>query len=636
MSTETEIDVELRSLKGPAISEAVGANLDKRGPGKAGTSDVLARQAAPAADPRGDRPGALTWEDLQQRNAEWSGQFWAECRALYSGGPRLLGDAKVLERLFPKHMHEDAAVYEARKSRAHYYPYAGTICEELLAGLAADPLRVSFGEMDDKGDQAGDDWWTPFVSDVTGESDKIPGEDDNGEGGCSMHHFSVDMVREMLQTRFTWVLADLPLAPIDAPPTSALDEDKEGLTDPYLCLVPAEQIVDWEYDDQGNLLWAMHLTERQLRLSPTDRRDKLTATYTLWLPTGWAKYVVVYDPKQPPVKETKYEPADWGPHPFKRVPLERVELAEGMWAMGKLHSLAREHFNKRCAASWAEYKALFAVLYEFLGPEEGAMPIAEAQQDPDRAIAQTRGQGYTQTRGKDDDARYVGPDVAPFTEARESCAEVMREMHRVMYSMAQSADMGKQALARSGESKSQDKAATEVILMAFGQVVRRAVRRLLGLIALGRSEVVPPCQVHGQEKFDATSLADAISQAVELFNGLPIASITFAHMALLRLYLQYLGDSVTDQQRDEIRTQIEQVVTAESLAQGMLVTAGAAATVRAKGEVDASNKDAGDGEPDGDEEDGAAGGGAKGGKAGGKPPQRPIRTLPRRGGKGKR
>lgn len=615
MGLETEIDVELRGLGGPELDGAVGDNLSKRGPMKPGTSDVLTRREA-RPDPRGDKPGPLTWADLQQRNAEWKGEYWAECRALYSGGPRLLQDPKVMARLFPMHLYEDAQVYEARKARAHFYPYAGTICEELLAGLAADPLRVTFGEPDEKGETEGDEWWSPFVADVTGESDKIPGEGDE-DGGCSMHHFSVEIVREMLQTRHTWVLADLPLAPIDNPLASELEEREAGLTDPYLCLIPAEQVVDWEYDDAGNLLWALLLTERMLRPTPGDRRKNITATYTLWTATGWGKYVVTYDPTQPPAKETSYDPADWGPHAFKRVPLERVELSEGMWAMGKLHSLAREHFNKRCASSWAEYKALFAVLYEFLGPEEGALPVAEAQQDPDRAINQTRGQGYTQTRGKDDDARFVGPEVAPFVEARESCADVMREMHRVMYSMAQSADMGKQALARSGESKQQDKAATEVILMAFGQVMRRAVRRLLGLVALGRGEVVPPCQVQGQEKFDSTSLSDAITQAVDLFNGLPIASITFAHLALLRVYLQYLGDSITDEQRAEIRQQIEQTVTAENLAQGMLATAGAAATARATAEAKSEN------EPLDDEEDDKPGGKPK-------PAERPIKSMPRR------
>lgn len=620
MALETEIDVELQGMGGPQLDAAVGGALAKRGPMREGTSDVLKSQA-PRLDPRGDQPGPLTWGDLQQRNGEWRGEYWAECRALYSGGPRLLDDPKVMERVFPTHLYEDTTVYQARKSRAHYYPYAGTICEELLAGLAADPLRVTFGELDDKGDPViakGEEWWSSFVSDVTNESDQIPGEDDE-EGGCSMHHFSVGVVREMLQTRHTWVLADLPLAPIDQPFDSARDEEEAGTTDPYLCLIPAEQVVDWEYDDAGSLLWALLLTERMVRTDPTKRRKNITATYTMWSATGWAKYVVEYDPAHPPPLTSSYDPIDWGPHPFRRVPLEKVELSEGMWAMGKLHSLAREHFNKRCASSWAEYKALFAVLYEFLGPEDGAVPVAEAQQDPDRAVSQTRGQGYTQTRGKDDDARFVGPEVAPFVEARESCADVMREMHRVMYSMAQSADMGQGALKRSGASKQQDKDATVVILMAFGQVVRKAVRRLLGMVALGRGEVVPPVHVAGQEKFDATGLEQAIAQAVELFNGVPMASITFAHRALLRLYLQYLGDSITDEDRREIREQIEQNMTAENLAQGMMATAGAAAAAKAKAEVEGVDE-----EDEGDEGKAPPKGKAKPGA------ERPIRSMPRR------
>jgi hypothetical protein len=631
-SLETEVDQDLHQLKGADLNGIVGANLDKRGPGSRGTRNPAADQPAPVVDNaerRGAQPPPLTWGDLQCRNPEWLGEFWEECRALYAGGPRLLADAKVLKRLFPAHMFEDSGVYAERLKRAHYYAYPGTICEELLAGLSADPLRVDFGELDEHGDAQGDEWWTKFVTDVTGEASKLPGEDDE-EGGCSMHHFAVCALREMLQTRHAWILADIAALPLDVPLATDADEIDAGLDDPYLCLVPAEQVVDWEYDDDGDaLLWAMLLTERSIRTTPGGRRTLLRATYTLWDATGWAKYIVEYSPDQKPTMERLVPAADWGLHPFGRVPLERVELKEGMWAMGKLHSLAREHFNKRCAASWAEYKALFAVLYEFQGTEEGAVPVA--QQDPDRATNQVRGQGYTQVRGKDDSAAFVGPDTAPFTEARESCAETMREMHRVMYSMAQSADMDSQAKARSGVSKQADKSQTETILLAFGETMRKAVRRLLGVVALGRKEVVPPVRVHGLEKFDSIAVADAIEQAVEVFNGLPMASALFAQLLLERTYRQILGDSLTPDQLAKLREQIAEYASPEALAQGMLATAGAAAAAKAKGQADQLDENGDPIDPNAD----PAGDGAPPAKGGKAPPDRPIKSIPRPPGKGK-
>lgn len=523
---------------------------------------------------------SMTWADLKVRHPEWRGDYWEECRALYSGGNKLLGNPKVLERLFPAHFFEAPQVYAERKKRAHYYPYAGTIMDHLLAGLGTDPLTLSFRDVDPetgeelepKTDAA--DWWESWVTDVTDEAERpadygLEDEDDedDDEGGRTLHDFTVDVLREAMQTCTAWVLADLPRA--DDRPDAPKDQ---GLTDPYLCIVPAEQVIDWQCDDRKRLTWAMILTVEQTRATPKDRRGAQRHTFVLWDALRWVKYVVDVDPANPPQDDVSYQPVDGNDHDFGRVPLERLTLPEGLYAMGKLHSLSREHFNKRCAMSWAEYKSLFAVLYEFLGPEDAnGMPIAEAQQDSNRAVNQIRGQGYTQVRGKDDKAMFVGPDPAPYTQARESCNDAMREMHRVMFSMALSASMDKAALQRSGESKVQDNATTAVLLDAFGAIARRFVRRLLVLAALGRGEAPPSSRLTGGEQFDVSGTNDAIAEAIDIFNGVPMKSPTFAKLYLARLYFKALGE-VTPEQRQTILDEIDEQQTAEELmmAQGMM------------------------------------------------------------------
>ncbi|HUS27596.1 MAG TPA: hypothetical protein VMZ53_03785 [Kofleriaceae bacterium] len=527
-------------------------------------------------------PSAMTWSDFQQRHPEWRGDYWAECRALYAGGDRLLGDKAVLERLFPMHLHEVQKIYEERKKRSHYYPYAGTIIDHLLAGLGTDPLRVSFALEDDQGKRElppAAKWWERWVQDVTdtaerpsdyGLEDDDDGEDDD-EGGTTMHSFIVDVLREALQTRTAWVLADLPPLDPDAPAPiidSKLAAEQLGKADPYLCVVPAEQVIDWQTSDDGKRLeWVIVMTQEQIRPSPKERRGLVRHTYVIWDAEVSTKYQIDIDPANLPAAEHPVPVASGPtPHGFGRVPIERLVLPEGLFAMGKLHSLAREHFNKRCAMSWAEYKSLFAVLYEFLGPEDGTgMPVPMAQMDGNRAANQIRGQGYTQVRGKDDDARFVGPDVAPFKEARESCNDAMREMHRVMFSMALSANMDSAALQRSGDSKAQDSATTAVLLDAFGQIVRRFFRRMLVLAALGRGEAPPKCRVEGLEQFDVSGVADAISEAVELLNGVPILSPLFRELFLARLYTKVLGD-VSHEQTAKIREQIRDAISAEETA----------------------------------------------------------------------
>lgn len=567
----TQADVELQHApRGAELASAVAQRMRDRAPTSAGTYTA----------PQSAAPMALTWGDFQERHPDWRGEYWAECRALYAGGDRLLGDKSVLERLFRKHLHEDPKIYEERKARAHYYPYAGTIIDHLLAGLGTDALRVSFAVEDEEtGERKLDpraEWWERWVADVTDTAERpsdygLDDEDDedDDEGGTTMHAFIVDVLREALQTRTAWVLADLPYVDPDAPMPavdSKLAAEKHGLADPYLCVVPAEQVIDWQTDDKGRLEWAIIMTQEQVRATPKDRRGIVRHTFVLWDADRWVKYQIDVDPQIPPSKETVVEIVDGNTHGFGRVPIERLVLPEGLFAMGKLHSLAREHFNKRCAMSWAEYKSLFAVLYEFLGPEDNnGMPVAMSQQDGGRATNQVRGQGWTQVRGKDDSAEFIGPDTAPFTEARESCNDAMREMHRVMFSMALSANMDKAALQRSGESKEADSATTAVLLDAFGKIARRFLRRLLVLAAVGRGEASPTCHVEGLEQFDVSGVASAIQEAVDFFNGIPVLSPTVRELALAKIYAKYLGDT-TPEQMVKIRAEIKEAISAEQMA----------------------------------------------------------------------
>jgi hypothetical protein len=560
------IGAQLDSLPGgPALAAATALNMRLRSDAPAGgTATAQLNLASDAL--------SLTWGDLCARHPEWLGDYWAECRALYAGGQRLLADPALMKRLFPQNLYEDAAVYEQRKRRAHYYPYPGTIIDHLLAGLGTDPLKVSFTLLDaDDGKAQEPDakakWWQEWVSDVTDEAERpadygledTNDEDEDDEGGRSIHRFCVDTLREALQTRTAWVLADLPRA--------GEEEPGEGL-DPYLRLIPAEQVVDWQYDDEGRLTWAMVLTCAQIRLTPKDRRKAVRHTFVVWDAYQWLKYVIDVDPAKPPHVDEVFRPIDGGPHAFGRVPLECLALPEGLYAMGKLHCLAKEHLNKRCAMGWAEYRSLFAQLYEFLGPSDGSQSgtdLPTIASDQNRTTNQVRGVGYTQTRAAGDDARYVGIDPAVFVAARESCNDAMREMHRVMFSMALSANMDNAALQRSGESKQQDHATTAVVLDALAALLHPFVRRLFVLASLGRGEAVPKASITGLESFDVTGVNDAIALAIDVFNGIPQKSPRFAELFLSKTYGTILGD-VPQDDAELIREQIRESLTAEEMA----------------------------------------------------------------------
>ncbi len=512
-----------------------------------------------------DKSG-IPYKTLKERNPEYLGEFWTECRALYAGGARLLRDEAVMNRLFPKNGTGEAQdLYQMRKDRAFFLSYPGEIIDHLLAGLAQDPLRLSAGQDDHGEERPLPEWWDEFAEDVSPP----------GGQRQSMHAFGVDCLREMFITQSAWILVDLPSRDPEAPPLqSKLDEERAGLLSPYLCLMPSDHVIDWQTDDEtGELEWVLCYWSSKKRDNLRASRSAVTERWVYWTRERWERYEHTWTPGAQPKGEEIVPLADSGTHPFGVVPMVRLQVPDGLYAMGKLHSPAREHFNKRCAVAHAENMSLFAVLYEFNGTEQqGAFtpsmaPISAAQMDPRRSVNQVRGQGYTQIRGHQDNAKYIGPDPGPFKEARESCAELMREMHRVMFAMALSANMDSAALQRSGDSKAQDGESIATILTKVGEILRDGFDVVLELVALVRKEkdLLGEMRTCGAEKFDAAALAAMIDEAVSLTNGVPMRSPTFLRLYLYRLYKRALGPDVKSDDLETIREELDTAVTAEAL-----------------------------------------------------------------------
>jgi hypothetical protein len=505
--------------------------------------------------------------DLCERHPEYMGDYWERCEALYKGGPWLLENAALMQRVFPKHNAELPQVYADRLARAFYINYAGTIVDGLVAGLESDPLRLAVAGSTTDDPKPLPDWWSEWGDCVT-----APGAD--LEHTYSLHGIVCEALRRMLVKQSVWILADLPrvddnpASPVPIPTTLA-EQEAAKLRDPYLCVCDADSVIDWDTDDDGTLLWAMMWETERRRTDPTKGRGLIRHTWTLWTAEGWERWQLDVDPARPPRPDSYVQQVDKGPHPFGCVPLVRAKLPDGLWAMGKLESLAREHLNKRAAVSWAEYKSLFPILYEFMGAENpAAKVIAVAQKDPGRATNQTRGQGWTQRRGADDRAEFVGPPTAPFTEARASCSELMQEMHRVTKTMAASANMDSKALQRSGDSKEADNHDTMVVLEALGMRGRAIAKALQQLVAAGRSDKAD-LTPQGMQSFDLQSVTDKINEAVQLFAGVPILSPTFKRLYLQILYQLVLSDHADQDVIEEIREELQTAIEAEGMMLGM-------------------------------------------------------------------
>lgn len=547
----------LGSSYGPTMTdqELAGLKVKSTGPSHLAKARSFPKGAhVPEKEPTAP---SLAWKLISATHPEYDAPYWEECRALYSGGKKLLRNPELMQRVFPSHNAEDEAIYAERVKRAHYFPYPGAIIDAIASGLGADPIVVLPSDQDDKEAKLGD-WWTEFFRDVT-----KPGAD-----RCDLHHMAVNQIREaMLTGGVSWMLVDLPVAPHpDDPsaPKDRLEQERRGLLTPYIAPIPAENVIEWVEKD-GELQWIVVCDTEARRETIHDARGMITKTFTIWTPTEWIRYQTTYDPSKPPKADDLIDKVGEGTHPFGVVPVVRITLSEGLRAMDKLESMAREHLNKRNALSWAEYKSLFALLYEFLAPEEGTTmnPKSEAQQDPDRAIAGIRGQGHVNERGNEDRAEYIGPPTAPFSEARESCDQIKSEMYRVMHAMADSIDQTSGSARRSGESKAQDNRQNDVLLKELGRYAREAVHALMVIVQKVKGD--EDHRVGGGDSFDSVDLMAKVTEAVELVNGLPMKSPTFLRIYLERIYTMVLKGELTDKEKDDIRKELAMMINMEEL-----------------------------------------------------------------------
>jgi hypothetical protein len=477
----------------------------------------------------------MLYKNLKERNPEYKFNLWEECRAFYSGGDELLGNDKLMDRVFPRHMVEHEEIYKERKSRAFYVPYAGEIIDAIIAGLFADDLKVEIEP----------DGADPYYDDLFDDVSPPKGEE------TSLSSFMKKQILTALQCKIAWTLIDFPDAPEQI--ATKADEDKLGVNRAYLCEYCPENVLDWEESEDGDLDWVLIVNRSEKRGSIGELRGMVTERFTYYDRAGWVQYEHSYK-KGETIDENKDVPEiGSGTHSFGCVPIVRLQLSDGLWAMGKLLSIAKAHFNLRNGLSWSEIKSLFQVLVAFL---DGERMDNVHSQDSNRAVNQVYGPGYILQYSAGDRLEYVGPNPGPYEFASKDLNNLRDEMHRVLHQMALSVDNSGAALQRSADSKQVDQEITQLILREFGKIVREHVKRVYGCIFAGRNEESLVVKVSGLENHAEQSIAAMVEQA-GIVDTISIPSATFKIKYLYRLIRRVLDTDATDDDMAQILQELE-------------------------------------------------------------------------------
>lgn len=489
-------------------------------------------------------------------------KLWRQYRALYVGGADLLENKEVMKAIFPTHHDEEKDIYDERKRRAFYIPIAGEILDSIAAKVMTEPLiikgvtgkketKTEEGKAAKEVEENPDEFYRDFLQDCSPPGGKR----------CDLNQLLGYQLLEALQTGTAWTCVELPAPDPDAPPTTEQAQANAGLLDAYAFPLAAEDVRNWEEDSAGELESALVRVVTQKWGGIGTSRKMRKETFTYYTREDWRRYSVTYDvtrfPEGPP-DETPMVAEGAGGHSFGKVPLARLCLPKGLHAMGRIASIAIEHFNKRNAVSWSQLKNLLPLMYA---------KISVSDLDPDgaesagRLLNQRYGPGRLLVIGEKEELAYAAPDSTVYESALADLSGLAESMRAVLRQMSISAEASGGALRRSAESKAVDHGSLATLLCAIGECMREHAIEVMQLVQAGRGDVTETTwEASGMDDFSDVTTDQVVEQAMML-EQVTIPSSTFQRRKAFMVARTVLGQEASAEDLENIKKELETNIT---------------------------------------------------------------------------
>ncbi len=432
--------------------------------------------------------------------------MWRRYRDLYAGGEQLR--ERSSEYLARRHK-EPGEIYSERLNRVFYENYIGSIVDWYAATLLRRAPTVTFDGASKSAKK--------FYAELTADCDFK---------GTTLTEFFRQGLVETLVCGSSYIVVDFPRA--NGPAVTRAEEDASGRSRAYLVNYGPDEVINWSYDEGGRLEWVVIRTTCLQQSKVTDAKWERETRWIYYDRENFQIFRQVGEGK--PI-----EAVAEGLHGFaalQRVPVFKMKVSDGLWLTNKAALLQLEHFNKSNALSWALAMGLFAT------------PVIYS----DREWNQVVGESYYIQLGPQDRFGWTEPEGKVYQIASDNLANLKDEIYRVCYLMTQ-AGASSGAVTQSALSKQLDFATTEEVLRAYGDVVKDALRQVLGAIAEARQDGVA-IGVTGLDEFDIENFGGEVEEAKSLL-ALGIQSPTLVKQVFKTLALKYLNDA-----RPEIKNKV--------------------------------------------------------------------------------
>jgi hypothetical protein len=436
--------------------------------------------------------------------------MWKKYRDLYTGGEQLR--ERATDYLARRHK-EPNEIYAERLSRVFYQNHIGSIVDWYAATLMHRAPNVTF---DGSGTAA-----KQFYAGLSNNCDLK---------GTSLSEFFRQRFVETLVCGSSYIVADFPRS--DGVAATRAEEDASGRSRAYLMSYGPDEVINWNYDTNGELEWVVIRTSCFQQSKVTD---------TKWeRDTRW----IYYDREHFQIfckrgESKQVELIDEGRHGFaglRRVPVFQMKVTDGLWLLNKSALLQLEHFNKSNALSWALTMGLFAT------------PVIYS----DREWNQIVGESYYIQLGPQDKFGWNEPEGKVYQIAADNLVSLKDEIYRVCYLMSQ-AGSSSSASQQTALSKQLDFSTTEEVLRAYGDTVKDSMKQVLWAVAAARQDGIS-IDVTGIDEFDIDEFSGELDDAKKLL-ALGIGSPTLVKQVFKKLALKYLSDA-----RQEVKNQVSEEI----------------------------------------------------------------------------
>ena len=441
-------------------------------------------------------------------------EMWKKYRDLYAGGEQIRLNA--FEYLLRRHK-EPNDIYAERLSRVFYENYIGSIIDWYAATLMRREAVLLF----EGSDEAAKEFYNLFA------------EDCDMKGTSLAEFFRQRIVQTLVQGR-SYIVVDFPRSPVEV--TNRAEEDAVGRSRAYLVDYSPEELINWSYNDNGGLEWAVIRTSALRKPKITDSE---WSRETRWIYYDRQRYEVYQQ-----LKDREVRMVDAGMHGLagqNRVPIFPLKVTEGLWLMNKAALLQLEHFNKSNALAWALTMGLFA------------SPVVYS----DREWNQIVGESYFIQLAPGDRFGWTEPEGKVYQIAADNLVQLKDEIYRVCYLITHAAGSESSGQRQSGASKQRDFSITQEVLRAFGDAVKETMKQVLRAMAAARQDNIS-IDVSGLDEFDIGDFGNEVEDARKLLS-LGIQSETLKKQVFKKLAFKFLSDV-----RQDIKTQIAQEIEAQN------------------------------------------------------------------------